>query len=337
MPNKTPVILIVGHGSLGAKKDVIDIHSYNIVLLSKPGHIFCLSAHNMVVQSLLNGAKLGVDSLQKAVDNLELLPSTTTVSKHNAQDIHSISRNLSTSVERRKQQDEIKQAEKQATDSRHAWELFEHKISPAPEILETPEAFLPSRVLPERYKKYPLFVNDFMKHNTLTLSISLDYQKLHQQISDISTRKSASTLYSEQKDDEPPAKAHSKEALAHTLPIKEYKVLDGSSIKMKCLELPQDHAVYITPIVQNSTKDTGQITSCTLSSILESFSKIHIFVKCVMQGTQSQVITLEYVMHEEVLSQPWEIQPDGTTWYDVTLPSDASVVLGICRYEDGAF
>ncbi len=50
--SKTPVFLLVGHGSVSAKKTIIDVGNYNVILPVKIGDKLCLTAHNMIVYNL---------------------------------------------------------------------------------------------------------------------------------------------------------------------------------------------------------------------------------------------------------------------------------------------
>lgn len=185
MPNSAPVILLVGHGSVSSKKVVVDVGNYNVILPVKVGDKLCLTAHNMIVFNLTSTNTS--DELFYELKKLENLPSTTSVAKTNTKLLNkNFNVNLGDHLIRGQLEKLLKETEIEAFDSQKAWELLEHKISPALEILNTDKAYIPIR-FNKSYQKFVLFYKDFINQVTnnlpaSTLDVLINCDKIISQI-----------------------------------------------------------------------------------------------------------------------------------------------------------
>lgn len=107
---------MVGHGSVSAKKTVINIDNFNVILPVKVGDKLCLTAHNMIVYNLTSTNN--PDELLYELNKIKSLPSTTSVSKANTKSLNqNFNKDLGNHLIRKEIEQLLKNAEIEAFDS----------------------------------------------------------------------------------------------------------------------------------------------------------------------------------------------------------------------------
>lgn len=301
--SKTPVFLLVGHGSVSAKKTIIDVGNYNVILPVKIGDKLCLTAHNMIVYNLTSTNT--PDELFYELKKLENLPSTTSVAKANTKLLDkNFNVNLGEHLVRERLEKLLQEAEMEALDSHKAWELLEHKISPALENLISNKAYIPSR-FNKSYQEFQLLYSDFINKAksglpTATLAIFINCDKIKAQVEYLKANK----LFND--------------------------------------KLSNDQTIYMMPYGINNEQPTlflSEIIKLLPSThiIIKQFKTGNIFTP---EKTEVQCFCQDDYLNTNEWTQTYESfnksYPD-TAWYDLTIPDDSNLVLGACRDLDNSF
>ena len=283
---------------------MIDVGNYNVILPSKAGDKICLTAHNMIVCNLTSSKTS--DELFYELKKLEDLPSTTSVSKDNIKALQqNLNIDLSDHIIREQLEKLLKEAEVEALDSQKAWELLEHQISPALEILNTGKAFIPTK-FNYSYQEFTLFYTDFINKSqngfpTATLAVLINCDKLKLQVEDLKN-----------------------------------KALNKA-------ELSNDQVVYITPYGINDEKPTLNLSQVLkflpLTHIIVALTKTQVMFNLQEKMEVICICLDEYLKTENFTKMYEEFNKShsNTDWYDITIPEDSNVVLGACRDIDYSF
>jgi len=304
MPKKTPVILLVGHGSVSAKKTVIDVGNYNVILPTKAGDKLCLIAHNMIVCNLTSANTS--DEIFYELKKLENLPSTTSVSKDNIKTLqHTLNLNLGNHTIREQLEKLLREAEVEALDSQRAWELLEHQISPALEILNTGKAFIPTK-FNSSYQEFPLLYKEFIdkvqsNQPVATLDILINSDKIKFQVNTLKSKGETTAKLSE-------------DQVVYMTPYGINNETPKLNLSMVLKFLPLMHII---------------ITSTKTQDLSNSYEEIKSFCICLSDYLETENFKQEHILFNN--THP------GTTWYDITIPEDSNIVLGACRDLDSSF
>lgn len=306
MPNESLVVFIAAHGAVSNRSTVIPVENYNVVFLTSAGHRFDLPGYNLSIRLLLNGHHAG-ELPHNPLDMIEALPSTVSVSINNLyqSDPHILSGNfdLNDALVRAGIIHKIELVKNLATNSQHAWNLLEHKLFPASDVLGLPQALSPSS--PATLQNFAgfefttLITPEFSNSptTTLTLDIYVDINKIASSIQNAA--------------------------------IREYTVCtsDNSQINVKECTFSNDQVIYITP------RPAQQLQQhILLSEMLYVLGHTHFFVEktvdehSVSYRVMDAVIeaSLDDFFNQEGLLTSQEI-------YDLKIPDNANVLLGVCR------
>ena len=188
MANDSSVVIFAAHGAVSGKGDLVSkasLGSYNILMPVKSGDQLCLTAHNMVVGTLIRASNFSnagdVESLRQELFHIEDLPSTTSVAAKYTREIQHNQHDLGSFGGRKSLSSELETAKKTATDGKQAWELLEHRVCHAMELLDAPSALVPSKIWSTSYTQQILEAPNASKWSE-KLVIHVNYSKLMQQV-----------------------------------------------------------------------------------------------------------------------------------------------------------
>ena len=149
MPKDAAVVFIAAHGAVSGKGTVIHCSKdYNVIFPTTAGSILELTSHNLILQMLLTHPTDFFTQLQM----IESLPSTVAVSKgrHVLQPIQATVNfqqfadiDLGNTVHRVDLMEQINKAVHLARHSQLSWELLEHALTSAGNVLSSPAALTP--------------------------------------------------------------------------------------------------------------------------------------------------------------------------------------------------
>jgi hypothetical protein len=157
------VIMLAGHGSVGATRTVIDSRNHQIFFTVKSGDILCLTAHNMIT-TMFSSAQ----TRQGILDGLERLAQIPTI--EHVSNPNCIYRFRNSRCET-------------------SFTLLEHKIWPNLSALSRPDAYLP---FPheEGYSLHILIHGAWLNQTTsITLKVLLNLKKLCEAVLSLRARK----------------------------------------------------------------------------------------------------------------------------------------------------
>lgn len=317
MPKEKPVIFIVGHGTIGNSKTTIDTGNYNLIFPVPINSKFCLTAHNLLLRSLIDASSKSIDELMNEVAKLENLPSTTCVAIANRQSFA-----IQQAVVQYEELQNLKQAitkfEEDAASSQKGWILFEHKISPAVEILSSSTALTPVKASSD-YVEFPL-VHDFPF--PATLLVCINSTKIKGQI----------TILTEQMNKQEIANDN----LIYITPV----TIPNTEVKFNLSELL--NAIKTTHILAIKTTNTvGLCASDHATSISTASSSSTLdHVTAPVDTIKIVGIALESIVGKIFTAETDKYSAQGVTitnYYDLIIPEDSNIVLGACRDIDSSY
>lgn len=308
--NDSAVVIFAAHGRMSGRGELVSpelLGEYNVLLPVKSGDNLCLTGHNFIVSTLVRASSIADadDStpLLRELEHIKDLPSTTSVSNHHTQAIDHGKHNIGSVSGRKDLSSEIETAKTRATDGKDAWELLEHTLCHAAELLDSPKAFLPSKMLHLHYTRKELDAPENSKWYD-KITIHVNHTKLIQQVKTLQKHLSSDGKFITYNNITDP---------------------DNMPIFTVSTQITKDHVLYIT------LRDSEVISSFKLSDILHCLSKIHIWVDAVS-------CKINTIVHEDNLKKCDDaVSAAAPDIYEFTIPHDANFVLGACRDIDLSF
>jgi len=173
---KKPIVMLVGHGKVSGQKTVIEPEKHTIIFLGQVGEALCLTAHNLIVQNFVDA-----DVENKLFEELERLIRLPSISIVNFQNKRLLSLPPQIQYEEiNLLKLELEKFKTEATSSQKSWIIYEHKIAPALELLNSASTLRPMNI---GYSGLNLIYSTQRTDNTL--EIWINKQKLETQINDL--------------------------------------------------------------------------------------------------------------------------------------------------------
>jgi hypothetical protein len=296
MPHKKPAVLIVGHGTISGNHEVIDIGNYNLIVPVKIGNILSVVSHNLILSNLMYTSSS--DQLFYELEKLENLPSTTSVNKSNTSTLSIEEKTIG--------YQDIKDIEllltkfkDNATSSSKSWIMFEHKIAPALDVLNSDDALTPNQY--KNYSEFHLMHSGFIPG---TLIVCVNIEKIKNQLLSLTEKMNK--------------KAISEDQLIYVTPIAKA----GYDIKLSLSEL------------FNTIKNIHILAlKVTKSFTIEEKKETEEIIEIAAIAMENIVDNVFSACTEKVNSTGESV----VSYYDFYIPDDSNIVLGSCRDIDESF